>query len=119
MVNSGNAGTLNFELPPADQQLNEVVVTLNRSIQVATPETPLSIQSLSSEEIRSNPGGNFDISRVVQTLPGVAGTGGTGAGFRNDIVIRGGAPNENVYYLDGIEIPTINHFSTQGSAGGL
>ena len=40
------------------------------------------------------------------------------AGFRNDVIIRGGAPNENVYYLDGIEIPTINHFSTQGSAGG-
>jgi hypothetical protein len=118
VVNSGNAGTLNFELLPADQQLDEVVVTLNRSIRVATPETPLSIQNLSSEEIRSNPGGNFDISRVVQTLPGVAGTGGTGTGFRNDIVIRGGAPNENVYYLDGIEIPTINHFSTQGSAGG-
>jgi hypothetical protein len=118
VVNSGNAGTLNFELLPADQQLDEVTVTYNRSVRVATPETPLSIQNLSSEEIKSNPGGNFDISRVVQTLPGVAGTGGTGTGFRNDIVIRGGGPNENVYYLDGIEIPTINHFSTQGSAGG-
>ena len=51
-------------------------------------------------------------------MPGVGGAGGTGAGFRNDIIIRGGAPNENVYYLDGIEIPVINHFSTQGSAGG-
>ena len=29
-----------------------------------------------------------------------------------------GAPNETVYYLDGVEIPNINHFSTQGSAGG-
>ncbi|MEJ7666130.1 MAG: hypothetical protein WKG07_44760 [Hymenobacter sp.] len=48
---------------------------------------------------------------------GGGGTGGTAA-FRNDIVIRGGAPNENVYYLDGIEVPVINHFQTQGSAGG-
>ncbi|MEO0877560.1 MAG: TonB-dependent receptor, partial [Bacteroidota bacterium] len=39
-------------------------------------------------------------------------------GFRNDVIIRGGAPNENVYYLDGMEIPNINHFATQGSAGG-
>ncbi|MEM6297807.1 MAG: TonB-dependent receptor plug domain-containing protein, partial [Bacteroidota bacterium] len=78
-------------------------------------ETPLSIQRLSREEIATYPGGNNDIARVVQSLPGVSGSVG---GFRNDVIIRGGAPSENVYYLDGIEIPNINHFATQGSAGG-
>ncbi|RAK62917.1 TonB-dependent receptor [Hymenobacter edaphi] len=119
VVTSGNANTLNLELSPAAQQLGEVQVVANRAIRVATAETPLSVQRLSVEEIRSNPGGNFDISKVVQSLPGVGGggTGGT-AGFRNDIIIRGGAPNENVFYLDGIEVPVINHFQTQGSAGG-
>ena len=48
-------------------------------------------------------------------MPGISPSIG---GFRNDIIIRGGAPNETVYYLDGIEIPNINHFSTQGNAGG-
>ena len=48
----------------------------------------------------------------------MGGTSGSVGGYRNDIIIRGGAPNENVYYLDGIEIPTINHFATQGSGGG-
>ena len=61
------------------------------------------------------PGGNNDITKVVQSMPGISPSIG---GFRNDIIIRGGAPNETVYYLDGIEIPNINHFSTQGSAGG-
>lgn len=117
-ITSGNANNINFELVPTETTLEEVTVTYNKSIRIATPETPLSIQSLTTEEIKSNPGGNFDISRVIQTLPGVGGSAGTGGGFRNDIVIRGGAPNENVYYLDGIEIPVINHFSTQGSAGG-
>lgn len=119
VVTSGNANVLNLELSPAAQQLGEVQVVANRAIRVASAETPLSVQRLSTEEIRSNPGGNFDISKVVQTLPGVGGggTGGT-AGFRNDIIIRGGAPNENVFYLDGIEVPVINHFQTQGSAGG-
>lgn len=117
VVTSGNASYLTFELAEDDEQLEEVVVSTNRTIEVATLVTPLSVQRLSTEEIKSNPGGNFDISRVVQSLPGVAGTSG-GGGFRNDIIIRGGAPNENVYYLDGIEIPVINHFSTQGSAGG-
>ncbi|GAB2965391.1 TonB-dependent receptor [Hymenobacter coalescens] len=118
-ITSGNANIVSLELTPAAQQLGEVQVTANRAIRVATAETPLSVQRLNVEEIKSNPGGNFDISRVVQVLPGVGGggTGGT-AGFRNDIIIRGGAPNENVYYLDGIEVPVINHFQTQGSAGG-
>jgi len=119
VVTSGNANIINLELNPAAQQLGEVQVTANRAIRVATAETPLSVQRLSVEEIKSNPGGNFDISKVVQTLPGVSGGGAGGtSGFRNDIIIRGGAPNENVYYLDGIEVPVINHFQTQGSAGG-
>ncbi|RSK33088.1 TonB-dependent receptor [Hymenobacter metallilatus] len=118
-VSSGNANVINLELGAGAQQLGEVQVVANRATRVATAETPLSVQRITTEEIKSNPGGNFDISKVVQTLPGVGGggTGGT-AGFRNDIIIRGGAPNENVYYLDGIEVPVINHFQTQGSAGG-
>lgn len=118
-LSSGNLNTLNLELNTSPQALQEVTVTANRAIRVATAETPLSVQRLTTEEIKSNPGGNFDISRVVQSLPGVGGGGSGGtAGFRNDIIIRGGAPNENVYYLDGIEVPVINHFATQGSAGG-
>ena len=119
LVSSGNGKVIDLELNTGAQALGEVTVTANRAIRVATPETPLSVQRINSEEIRSNPGGNFDISKVLQSLPGVAGGGSGGtAGFRNDIVIRGGAPNENVYYLDGIEVPVINHFQTQGSAGG-
>jgi len=118
-LSSGNVNTLSLELNAAPQALSEVTVTASRAIRVATAETPLSVQRLTTEEIKSNPGGNFDISKVVQSLPGVAGGGSGGtAGFRNDIIIRGGAPNENVYYLDGIEVPVINHFPTQGSAGG-
>lgn len=115
VLTSGNASIVNFELQEQTTALDEVVVVSGRSAAVATIETPLSIQKLSTEEIRSNPGGNFDVSRVIQSLPGVSTSPG---GVRNDIIIRGGAPNENVYYLDDIEVPVINHFSTQGSAGG-
>lgn len=118
VVTTGNANQLNFELLPDAASLGEVVISENKSVRVASVETPLSIQSVSVEEIKSNPGGNFDISRVVQALPGVGGTAGTVGGFRNDLIIRGGGPSENVFYLDGIEIPVINHFATQGAAGG-
>jgi hypothetical protein len=117
VITSGNDNIINFQMEEESIELEGAVVTANRSISITTAENPNSIQRLSTEEIKANPGGNFDISRVVQTLPGVAGAIGVG-GFRNDIIIRGGAPNENVYYLDGIEVPVINHFSTQGSAGG-
>ena len=118
VVNVGNENYFSVELEPASEDLKEVVVKVNkRNARAATMETPLSVQRLTAEEIKSNPGGNFDISKVIQTLPGVGG-GQQGGGFRNDIIIRGGAPNENVFYLDGIEIPVLNHFQTQGSSGG-
>lgn len=118
VITTGNANQINFELEPDGKALGEVVVSVNRSVKIANAETPLSIQNLSVEEIKSNPGGNFDISRVVQALPGVGGVAGSGGGFRNDLIIRGGGPSENVFYLDGVEIPVINHFTTQGAAGG-
>ena len=108
----GNA-PLYFELAEASDLLDEVVV--RQSPFRTTKETPLSTQTFSAVEIETYPGGNNDITKVVQSLPGISPSIG---GFRNDIIIRGGAPNETVYYLDGIEIPNINHFSTQGSAGG-
>ncbi len=118
IITTGNVNQLNIELEPDAKTLGEIVVAENRSVRIASVETPLSIQNLSVEEIKSNPGGNFDISRVVQALPGVGGVAGTGGGFRNDLIIRGGGPSENVFYLDGVEIPVINHFTTQGAAGG-
>jgi hypothetical protein len=88
-----------------------VVVETRRSTQA---EAPLSVRSIGTNEIKRNPGGGRDISRALRTLPGVAAI----PSFRNDIVIRGGAPNENRFYIDGIEIPNINHFATQGASGG-
>ena len=118
VVNSGNENVFTIELEDESTELSEVVIKTNkRSVRAASLETPLSVQKLTTEEIRSNPGGGFDISKVIQTLPGVGGGQGGGT-FRNDIIIRGGASNENVFYLDGIEIPVINHFQTQGGSGG-
>lgn len=102
---------LDFELEEDASNLEEVVVSSEFS---RSEETPLSARKLNSNEIERYPGGNRDISRVIQSLPGVAST----ASFRNDIIIRGGAPNENKFFIDEIEVPVINHFATQGSSGG-
>jgi hypothetical protein len=118
VVSSGNAQVVNFDMEVVTTEIGEVTVSNDKSKSAVATDmiTPLSVQQLTTEEIKSNPGGNFDVSRVIQTLPGVGSSAGGAA--RNDIIIRGGAPNENVYYLDGIEIPVLNHFQTQGSSGG-
>jgi len=112
-VTNAKPTLLNFPMEEESQQLDEVVVTVQNKFERVV-ESPVSLKTLGINEIQRNPGGNMDISRVIQSLPGVASS----VSFRNDLIIRGGGPNENRFYLDGIEIPAINHFSTQGSSGG-
>lgn len=114
IIKSKGNPSFDFTLKESSEQLDEVVVSNQNKIS-RPKETPLSTQSLSAVEIATYPGGNNDVVQVAQTLPGVSPSVG---GFRNDLIIRGGAPNETVYYLDGMEVPNINHFATQGSAGG-
>lgn len=111
-VNPNKPTILNIKLIESSTSLD--VVEITASPFQKSEESPVSKRSISATEIYRNPGGNRDISKVIQSLPGVAST----VSFRNDIIIRGGAPNENRFYLDGIEIPNINHFATQGSSGG-
>ncbi len=114
IVKSKGNPEYNFSLSPKAEALEGVVLQVDNFIS-RPKESPLSTRTLSAVELATYPGGNNDVVQVAQTLPGVSPSVG---GFRNDLIIRGGAPNESVYYLDGIEIPNINHFSTQGSAGG-
>lgn len=109
-----NAKPVVLEIAMEEEGTEVEAVEITASPFNKTEESPVSLRTIGVNEIARNPGGNRDISRVIQSLPGVAGT----VAFRNDIIIRGGAPNENRFYLDGIEVPNINHFSTQGASGG-
>lgn len=90
-------------------------VTVTASPFRRDPENPVGLRVIGLQEIEKSPGANRDISRIVQSYPGVAFSP---AGYRNDLIVRGGSPSENRFYLDGVEIPNINHFSTQGASGG-
>lgn len=70
--------------------------------------------NLDFEEVRRAPGAVEDISRMVQILPGVSPANDQ----RNDLIVRGGSPAENLTMIDGIEIPNVNHYPTQGSTSG-
>lgn len=78
-------------------------------------ESPLSVRIISLGDIEKTPGSNKDIARIVRSYPGVSYSP---IGYRNDLIVRGGGPSENVFFIDGIEIPNINHFATQGASGG-
>ncbi len=112
LVTKDNAPFVTVELQENATNLDEVEV--KASLFKESIESPLSLQSLGVAEIERNPGGNRDVLKVIQSFPGVA----SNPGFRNDIIIRGGATSENKFYLDGIEVPIINHFQTQGATGG-
>lgn len=90
-------------------------VTVTASPFRRDPESPVGLRIIGLQEIEKSPGATRDISRIVQSYPGVAFSP---AGYRNDLIVRGGSPSENRFYLDGVEIPNINHFSTQGASGG-
>ena len=113
IIKSKGNQTLEILLVESSEELDEIIIY--ESPFKKSAETPLSVNTFSRVEIESYPGADNDVTKVVQSMPGLSPSVG---GFRNDIIIRGGAPNETVYYLDEIEIPNINHFSTQGSAGG-
>lgn len=109
-----NARTVNIEIPlvEANIQLDEVVV--KPSAFRKTEESPVSLRVIGVQEIEKIPGANRDISKVIQSFPGVAST----PAQRNDVIVRGGGPSENSFFLDDVEIPNINHFATQGASGG-
>jgi hypothetical protein len=111
-VVSGRKTDIRFELHETAIGLEGVEVRANYFQR--SPDAPVSIQKLAYEEIRRSPGGFEDVIRAIAVLPGVA----QAQAGRNDLVVRGGAPSENLFTVDNIEIPNINHFGTQGSSGG-
>jgi hypothetical protein len=112
LVTNAKTAYIEIRMVETAVQLEEVVVKASPFRRIE--ESPVSMRSLDISEIEKNPGGNRDISRVIQSLPGVASS----LAFRNDVIVRGGGSSENVFYLDEMEIPNLNHFSTQGASGG-
>ena len=112
-VQGNQTSFVDIVLVESSVQLQEVSIRPNYNLKRI--ESPISVISVGVQEIEKGAGVNRDISKVVQTLPGVGATDPN----RNDLIVRGGGPSENVFYLDGVEIPIINHFATQGSSGGV
>ncbi len=102
-----------LELTRALTIREDVIVSAAASSRL--PNITTSSFDMGSEEIRRSAGSMGDVNRLVQALPGLAALGD----LRNDLVSRGGSPSENLTLVDGIEVPTVNHFPTTGTSGGV
>jgi hypothetical protein len=112
-VRAGLDGTIDVTLPDAGRV--EQSVTVTASAFRVPEEVKTSGFLLQPREILKSAGALQDVSRYIQTLPGVAiGTND----FRNDLIVRGGSPLENLFVVDNVEIPNINTFANFASAGG-
>ena len=111
-ISNAKVAFVEIRMEKRDAEIEEVTVSVSPFRK--TEESPVSLKTIGIAEIEKSPGANRDISKVIQSYAGVLSS----PSFRNDIIIRGGGPSESRFYLDGVEVPNINHFATQGASGG-
>ena len=111
-ISNAKVAYVEISMEKRDAEIEEVTVSVSPFRK--TEESPVSLKTIGIAEIEKSPGANRDISKVIQSYAGVLSS----PSFRNDIIIRGGGPSESRFYLDGVEVPNINHFATQGASGG-
>jgi hypothetical protein len=112
IVSSGRPAMVDVELMPAIIKLQDAVVQAEYFSKI--PSEMVSVRGFSQEEIRRAPGGFEDVVRALSVLPGIA----FADPGRNDLIVRGGAPSENLFIVDGFVVQNINHFGAQGATGG-
>ncbi len=110
---SANTPPIEIVMEERASSLDSVVVIRSQLTRVV--QSPVSMRQIGLQLIERTAGANRDLSKVVQSFPGVAFSPSS---YRNDLIVRGGSPSENSFYVDGFELPNINHFSTQGASGG-
>lgn len=112
-VRAGLESRVELTLPALDAIQESVTVT--EPVFAMPEEVKNSGYLVQPREIFKSAGALQDVSRYLQTLPGVL----IGSDdFRNDIIVRGGSPTENLFVVDNIEVPNINSFANFASAGG-
>ena len=112
IVRPGRITHITSELSVSAVELSDIVVSAGYFAQ--EDSKPTSSTTFSGEEIRRAPGSAGDVSRIIHALPSIAKVDDQ----INSLVVRGGSPSENAFYLDNIEIPNINHYPLQGTTGG-
>ena len=115
VVGSGKEVVLNIELQEAVQHVGEVVVRGTKREQPMNEYSLVSTRTISLEQTNRYAGSFTDLSRALLTMPGVSNGG---SDIDNQIVIRGNSPRGLMWQLEGIEVPSPNHFNNEGASSG-
>ncbi|MGD0037718.1 MAG: TonB-dependent receptor [Bacteroidota bacterium] len=113
VVSTGRSTKVSIKLNEQAIAVSGVTVQanyFNRSNQLA----PLSVNSYDRAEVKRQPGSAMDVQRVIQNLPGIASS----TDNMNELIVRGGAPYENLTVMENMEIPSINHYPNQFNSAG-
>jgi len=113
IVRPGRITVVNVKMEEQIFDLSETVEVSGSYIYKAEHAATSSV-NISAEEIRRTPGSAGFLDRMLPILPGIAQRRDGTA----DLMIRGGGPAENAFYIDNIEVPYISHVPTIGSTGG-
>lgn len=114
-VTTGKDVFLSVGLTEAFEQLEGVVLTGNTNKdQPLNKMSTVSTRQFGLEEVTRFSGGRSDVGRLAANFAGVSSPDDS----RNDIVVRGNSPTGLLWRLEGIPIPSPNHFGTAGTTGG-
>ncbi len=114
VVSTGRQATVYIPLEQKTFEMDEVVVESSNYFEETKEFAPLSARQFDRTEVLRSPGAVQDVQRVVQGLPGVASS----TDNINELIVRGGAPFENLTIIDYMEVPSINHYSSQENSAG-
>ncbi|TDI75744.1 MAG: hypothetical protein E2O84_03850, partial [Bacteroidetes bacterium] len=107
--------TTSYSIALKEQILESGEVVVHGGSYTVRADQELSVTVFGAEEVRRAPGSAGDVSRILGGLPSITKVDDT----KNALMVRGGSPFENGFYIDNIQVPNINHFPTQGSSGGV
>ncbi|MGL1885773.1 MAG: carboxypeptidase-like regulatory domain-containing protein [Reichenbachiella sp.] len=113
LVGSAKEVVLTAELTEQIQSLSGVTVVVDRNEPLNEMAT-VSAKSFNAEESKRYAASISDPARMAQSFAGVS----TGDDSSNEIIIRGNSPNWLLWRLEGVEIPSPNHFAEEGYSGG-
>lgn len=113
IVRSGADAVVNVKLSPTALELDQITVVADY-FDKSIIENDLSTVVLGAEEVRRSPGSSQDFQRILQAMAGVSFS----TDQTNELLVRGGAPNENLVIFDNMEIHSTNHYPNEMNSGG-
>ncbi|RLD23007.1 MAG: TonB-dependent receptor, partial [Bacteroidetes bacterium] len=115
LLERGKQLFLNVKLEEEVTAMNEIVITAERDPTIFNNDAAVvAVRAFDVQETRRYAGSRNDIARMASNYAGVANADDA----RNDIIIRGNSPSSLLWRLEGIDIPSPNHFNAFGTSGG-